>query len=78
MFFCKYNPASSSYLRELQGFANKVAAGDDLVRHKFIQSLPPTIAPVIASQKSLTLAQCFWNSHFTKDETPRLALFLLF
>ena len=47
----------SMYLRQLQQLATKVHAGDDLVRHQFIKSLPPTIAPVIAAQPSLSLMQ---------------------
>ena len=47
----------SANLRELGQIASKVGAGDDLVRHQFIQTLPSTISPVIASQKSLNLAQ---------------------
>ena len=39
----------SVYLRQLQQLATKVHAGDDLVRHQFIQNLLSTIAPVIAA-----------------------------
>lgn len=47
----------SAYLRELQQVARKVNAGDDLVRHKFVQNLPPTIAPTVAALKNLDLDQ---------------------
>jgi hypothetical protein len=47
----------SVYLRELQQVATKLNVGEELVRHKFIQNLPATIAPVIAAQKSLDLHQ---------------------
>lgn len=47
----------SVYLRQLQQVAAKVGASEDLVRHKFLQSLPSTIAPAVGAQKTLTLAQ---------------------
>lgn len=47
----------STYLRQLQQIGSKTKVGDDLVRHKFIQSLPGTIAPALATQKTLTLTQ---------------------
>lgn len=47
----------SVYLREIQKVASQVGAGDDLVRHKFISALPSTIAPIIATQKTLSLVQ---------------------
>lgn len=47
----------SIYLQELQTLATKVGVGDDLIRHKFIQSLPQHISPVLAAQKDLTLRQ---------------------
>ena len=45
----------SIYLQELLAVANKVGVGEELVKHKFIQSLPHTIAPVIAAQQDLAL-----------------------
>lgn len=47
----------SYYMQELNSIADKVGVGEDLVRHQFIQALPPTISPVLATQKDLTLAQ---------------------
>lgn len=47
----------SMYLKELQKIARKVNVGDDLVRHKFINSLPSNIAPVAAAQTTLSLTQ---------------------
>ena len=47
----------SYYMQELNSIASKVGVGDDLVRHQFIQALPPTISPVLAAQKDLTLMQ---------------------
>lgn len=46
----------SAYLRQLQQLAAKVGVNDDLVRHKFLQNLPPSIAPVVAASPSSTLA----------------------
>ena len=47
----------SVYLRELQQIASKVEVGEDLIRHQFVKSLPSTISPVVAAQKSLSLTQ---------------------
>lgn len=47
----------SLFLEEILKHANKVGVGRDLVRHKFIQSLPPPIAPAIASQCKLDLLE---------------------
>ena len=47
----------SLYVRELQDLASKVGVGDDLVRHKLLQSLPPTVGAVLAAQRELTLHQ---------------------
>lgn len=47
----------SAYLRQLQQIAAKVNASDDLVRHKFLQGLPPTIAHAVGAQLTLTLTQ---------------------
>lgn len=47
----------SAYLRELQQLAEKVNVGEDLIRHKFLQSLPSTISPALGSQKSLSLTE---------------------
>ena len=44
-------------LANLKSTANKVGVGDDFIRHKFLQSLPPSIAPVLAAQSTLTLTQ---------------------
>ena len=45
----------STCLATLRRTAQKVGVGDDFVRHRFLQSLPSTIAPVLASQPTLTL-----------------------
>lgn len=47
----------SEFLGELRDVASKVGVGDDLVRHKFIQSLPPAMSTVLAAQRDLTIAQ---------------------
>lgn len=47
----------SVFLQEIRQIAGKVGVADDLVRHKFINALPPTIAPVLAAQQELTLVQ---------------------
>ena len=47
----------SIYLQELMSIARKVGVGDDLVRHRFVQSLPQSISPVIASQQDLDLSR---------------------
>lgn len=47
----------SLFLCELREVADKVGVGDDLIRHKFVQSLPSSIAPVLASQRDLSLSQ---------------------
>ena len=47
----------SLYLEEIRKTASKLGVGDDLVRHKFIQSLPPAISPVLAAQKDIAIGQ---------------------
>ena len=47
----------SSYLRSLQQVASKVGGNEELVRHRYLQSLPPVIVSALASQKSLTLTE---------------------
>lgn len=47
----------SLYVRELQELAGKVGVGDDLVRHKLLQSLPPAVGTVLAAQRDLSLHQ---------------------
>ena len=47
----------SLFLSELREVAQKVGVGDDLLRHKFIQSLPAGIATALASQRELPLTQ---------------------
>ncbi|KAK3894112.1 hypothetical protein Pcinc_002130 [Petrolisthes cinctipes] len=49
----------SLYLLELQSPARRVGIGDcqDLIRHKFLSSLPHTISPAVAAQTSLSLTQ---------------------
>ena len=47
----------SIYLQELMSTAEKIGVGEDIVRHKFIQALPSSISPVIASQGDLDLSR---------------------
>jgi len=47
----------SACLSVIQRAAEKVGVGNDFVRHKFLNSLPPTITPVLAAQSTLSLAQ---------------------
>ena len=47
----------SIYLNEMIAIGNQIEVGDDVIKHKFLQALPSTIAPVIASQKELRLDQ---------------------
>ena len=47
----------SEFLSELRELASKVGVGDELIRHKFIQSLPAAMATVLAAQRDLTLVQ---------------------
>lgn len=47
----------SVFLQELRSIAAKVGVRDDLVRHKFLNALPSTVAPVLATQKDSTLLQ---------------------
>ena len=45
----------SHFLLQMAKVAKKVGVGDDMVRHRFQQALPPSLAPVIASQRTLGL-----------------------
>ena len=47
----------SAYLREIERLAHEIGAGEDIVRHKFLQALPSSLAPVIASQRSTPVSQ---------------------
>ena len=47
----------STFLHELRDTASKVGVGEDLVRHKMIKSLPPSVGAVLAAQRDLTLTQ---------------------
>lgn len=47
----------SIYLNEMLVLADKIQLGDQVIRHQFIQALPSSISPIIASQKDLTLQQ---------------------
>ena len=44
-------------LQEMINTASRIGVTDDIIRHKFLQALPSTISPVIASQKELNLSQ---------------------
>ena len=43
---------SSAYRYDLMSTASRVGVGDELLRHKFIQTLLPEITPVIAAVKN--------------------------
>ena len=47
----------SPYLNEMLTLADKIQLDEQIVRHQFIQALPSSISPIIASQKELTLKQ---------------------
>jgi len=47
----------SACLSVIQRAAEKVGVGHDFVRHKFLNSLPSAITPVLAAQSTLSLAQ---------------------
>ena len=47
----------SAFLHELRDTASKVGVGEELVRHKMIKSLPPSVGAVLAAQRDLTLTQ---------------------
>ena len=47
----------SAYLHEMLSVAKRICISDDIVRYKFLQALPSTIAPVITSQKDLNHTQ---------------------
>ena len=47
----------SVYLQELISTAEKLGVGEDIIRHKFIQALPSSISPVIASQGDLEISR---------------------
>ena len=47
----------SLFLNELMQTARMIGVGEDLVRHKFLQALNPSISTALAAQKDLTLVQ---------------------
>jgi len=47
----------SVFLTELQVLASKIGASEEIIRHKFIDSLPATIRPILHSQKELSITQ---------------------
>ena len=47
----------STYLQEMLSIAKRIGIGEEIVIHKFLQALPATISPVIASQKELSPTQ---------------------
>ena len=47
----------SIYLSEMLRVANRIGVGDSIVRHKFLQSLPDSVRPVIAAQQELPVVQ---------------------
>lgn len=50
-----YTGRPSVYLSEIRQLASKVGVSDDLIRHKFVQSMPQSIRAVLASQQALGL-----------------------
>ena len=44
----------SDIMRDLQDHASRVGVGEDLVRHRFLQSMPETVRPVLASQRNMS------------------------
>ena len=47
----------SVYLQEMMNIADRINVGDDMVRHKFIHSLPPSISTAVATQKNSSLQE---------------------
>ena len=47
----------SLYLQEMISVAERLEVGDDIIRHRFINSLPDSARPFVASQQSLSLQQ---------------------
>ena len=47
----------SHFLSELREMGDKAGVGDELIRHKFLQSLPSGIAAALGSQREMTLSQ---------------------
>ena len=47
----------STYLQEMLSIAKRIGIGEEIVIHKFLQAVPATISPVIASQKELSPTQ---------------------
>ena len=47
----------SEKLQKIMKLASKVNVGDDIIKHRFLQILPPNVATVMASQKDLNLQQ---------------------
>lgn len=45
----------SDYMKQLNSIAADLKIGDDIVRHRFISALPPSLQPVVAAQKSTPL-----------------------
>ena len=69
----------STYLHELMATASKIGVGEELVRHKFIQSLPTEITPVIAAVKYASVYELrnlsdeivpFLNKKYLHNVTP--------
>lgn len=47
----------SIFLQELSTIAGKVNVGEDLLRHKFLQALPPPVNSILGAQRELPLRQ---------------------
>lgn len=47
----------SIFLNELLKTGEQVGIGEEFIRHKFLQALPPAISPVLAAQTTLNITQ---------------------
>lgn len=47
----------SEFLLELENIGTKVGVGSELIKHKFLQSLPRSIAPVLISRQDISLRE---------------------
>ena len=51
----KISGKPSAFLKEIRTLATKIGVGEDIIRHRFIKALPPSIAPVLAAHLDLDL-----------------------
>ena len=45
----------SHYLAEMRRLASQIGVNEDLIRHKFQHAMPPLIAPILATQRTISL-----------------------